>query len=333
MTPQGSDPVGHGRIIALSLIALIAVAFSDDLVETIFGQPNPWLVVVADVLLLLFAFRLIWAGQIATRRISARTAGIWYAIGAALTLGIDLYIAIAHPATLYRSFWAAALYYVAFLLLTLPALAVNPVQLVEKNSAEARERLALGMPLLVGTLGAYVASYSWQWNGGVINQEYFAQMSQVIPLVFLAVGIEGEYFRRKHGKTSMPGLTGILLGLLVLGEVMALSALVPKTDGGLAGWHGYFGLVLTAFACIAALTALIPTMSGMGDSDRSSVSGPIGTSAAGDVSGKNDHNQLVIAALPTETEPTPPESTEQVRANLDDHAVETGRSDREEVNP
>jgi hypothetical protein len=141
--------------------------------------------------------------------------------------------------------------------------------------------LALGMPLLVGTLAAYVASYAWQWNGGVVDQEYFAQMSQVIPLVFIAVGIEGQYFRRKHGKTSIPGLTGILLGLLVIGEVMALSALVPVAVGGLTGWHGYLGLVITAFACIAALTALVPTVSGTGDPERSMVSGPIETSDAG----------------------------------------------------
>jgi hypothetical protein len=162
MTPQESGPADRGSVIAWSIVVLIVMAFSDDLVEGIFRQPSPWIVIAVDVGFLLIAAALIWVGQIETRRIDIVPAGICYTAGAVLTLVTDLYIAINRPAAWYP-LWTAAAYYLAFLLLVLPAIGVNPAHLRKKDSA-SRERFALGLPLLVGTFGAYIASIGWRWT-------------------------------------------------------------------------------------------------------------------------------------------------------------------------
>ena len=274
---RGVRPSRRGFFIYSSIMVLIVMAFSDDLVEGIWGQPRPLIVIPVDVLLLLVAFALIWVGQIATERIDRSAAVTWYAIGAGIILAIDIYAVVLHPSP--YQFWASVVHYVAFVLLALVSMAVNPRHLIGTNSAEARERLALGAPLLLGTLGAYAASYAWQWTGSGVDQEYFAQMSQVIPLLFVAVGLEGQYFQRAHGKRSEGGLTAVLLTLLVVGELMALSALVPSsTQGsGLTAWHEYLGLVTTAFACTSALGALILAVLGIVDPAKSLASSATST--------------------------------------------------------
>jgi hypothetical protein len=178
------------------------MAFSDDLVELALGVTDPKTVLWVDVVLLLIAFGLTLIGQVATGRISAGAACISYAIGAALTLGVDARLAYTNPDPPYP-IWTAIFYYIGFLFLASASMAVNPLHLRGENSSETQARFVLGVPLLVGTLGAYAVSYSWQWTGAV-SREYFAQISQVIPLLFVAVGFEGGYFRRRHAETSEP---------------------------------------------------------------------------------------------------------------------------------
>jgi hypothetical protein len=246
----------------LSIIVLIAVAFSDDLVEAAQGKPDPGRVLVTDIPLLIAAFVLTMIGQLVTGRIAWLSTLILYLIGSVLTLGVDAYIARTNLVEPYP-LWPTLAYYLAFLLLVLASITVNPIRLIGKTGADVRARLASATPLLIGTLGAYAASYAWRFTGAGINQEYFAQISQVIPLLFVAIGLEGRYFQRSDGKTSEYGLTAVLLILLVMGEVMALSALVPYNGPdrpALTSWHQYFALVATAFACSAALAALVLTV-------------------------------------------------------------------------
>jgi hypothetical protein len=313
-TAQGSALAGRGFLITSSIIVLIVVAFSDDLVDGVVGHPYPKAVLVVDVPLLILAFGLIWFGQVRRGRISRQAAVIWYMLGAVFTLIIDLCIIWMEPEKRREYlFWTDLAYYAAFLLLAVVAMAVNPLHLLQKGS-ESRERLALGAPVLAGTLGAYAAGYAWQGDIAAVDREYFAQISQIIPLLFVAVALEGRYFQRSRRGTSERGLTAVLLVLLVIGELMALSALIPASvdNGGpaLTGWHQYLALVSTAFACTAALTALVLSVPGVIDPDKSLTGGTTGSSDTDQVVDSNLNGQAVH---PTPA-PTPQTASESNRA-------------------
>jgi hypothetical protein len=157
----------------------------------------------------------------------------WGAAGAALTLALD--IAVAYERVLPDTFWgdlsASLLYIVSLGLLLAATVAANPIWVRtrtgrdRRSDQEAWRRFRPALPLLIGTLAAYVGSVVY-WRElvpgsirtitdareealnnsdlagavindlcvGAVNQEYFAQVSQVTPLLLVALGIERRFF-------------------------------------------------------------------------------------------------------------------------------------------
>jgi hypothetical protein len=94
---------------------------------------------------------------------------------------------------------------------------------------------------------------------GAVDQEYFAQLSQVIPLLIVAVGFEAGVFKFRPDEPVQRAMTALTIALLCIGEVLAISTL-PRSNEGcgnvLDGWHEYAAFVLTLEAVFVALALL-----------------------------------------------------------------------------
>jgi len=105
---------------------------------------------------------------------------------------------------------------------------------------------------------------------GAVSQEYFAQVSQLIPLVLIGVGIEGRYFRTRL-KERIPRATIVFTVVwLVAGEALALSALPESNEGCgevLHGLHEYAAFVLTIEAAFVGLAMLVFALTSQDDID------------------------------------------------------------------
>lgn len=165
------------------------------------------------------------------------------------------------------------------------ALGFSPRQVVAGLAAkdEVRRRAWLvfrpAVPLLVGTLTAYMAQYyyivglnpganrsgctSQEPCVGAVDQEYFAQLSQVIPLVLVALGVEARFFQTMLESATTRAMAVFTVGLLCVAEVAALSAL-PQPNSGegelLAPAHELAAFLLTVEASVTGLSILISVL-------------------------------------------------------------------------
>ncbi|MEU4444693.1 hypothetical protein AB0K14_24795 [Actinosynnema sp. NPDC050801] len=311
-----SNPQGPGRsdswILLLVTALLIPLVFSADLIEAVNKEPDrakwPWWLLgsvdAALLLLVLLITRIFyWKSRIALQwRMVA-----WWLTGAAVTLGLDLLETLTFPV------WGDLLVsvgYVAALATILAAtVGANPFSLISarlrRHNPEAWLRYQVAIPLLFGTLAAYVGSTLWRvldvgtnrterdirftdeekellnsaslteyanyansLCSNVVDQEYFAQVSQIIPLLLVAVGLEAKFFSRNMQEASSRAITINAVLVLLGGEVLALSAL-PSSGNGcdetLQGWHEYMAFVITLQAVVIALVTLaLALLSGRG---------------------------------------------------------------------
>jgi hypothetical protein len=279
--------VNERRVPVFALFALLVpLAFSDELVSAVIDIVNIWhrweftrralanLVVYVDAVILvvvLASTSWFWRRSFSWPAFASATSG------ATLTLGIDLLDLSASrgraPAwldILMCLAWAAAL-----AILVAGVTNTSPWLLVQRGrrtrwSAEW-SRLRAIVPLLIGTLGAYLGIVWWEHALAlpydrealallaestsekleiaklVVDKEFYAQLSQVIALLIVALGLEAGYFRNTRA--------GLSLSILCLGEVMALSALA--VSGKITPWHAYLAFVIGVEACLIALSTLI----------------------------------------------------------------------------
>ena len=113
--------------------------------------------------------------------------------------------------------------------------------------------------------------------GGAVDQEYFAQISQLIPLLLIAVGLEAGFFDRfRQASVDRAAIIATVL-ILFVGEVMSLSAL-PLSNQGCLGtmspWHEYTAFILTAEACFVAIATLIWALIPRSEAARNGASPP-----------------------------------------------------------
>ena len=109
-------------------------------------------------------------------------------------------------------------------------------------------------------LGALVDSLC----SGAVDQQYFGQVSQAIPLLLVAVGLESQLFRRLSRDVAVESITWgvatITVIVLLIGEAFAISAL-PFSNKGcdnlMAGWHEYLAFIFTLEACSVGLVSLL----------------------------------------------------------------------------
>jgi hypothetical protein len=126
--------------------------------------------------------------------------------------------------------------------------------------------VAAVVPLVIGVGAAYVGeTLYWrevQAGGDHIDQEYFAQISQVLPLLAIALGFESRLTDK--GRILKPaevavGMFTVLL--LVIAEGLAISALpVDNSEVFLYTWHEYVAFIVTLYACFVVLAVLVAVL-------------------------------------------------------------------------
>ena len=131
------------------------------------------------------------------------------------------------------------------------------------ESLRIQRSLRAATPLLIGVAAAYVGeTLYWReiLEEGRIDQEYFAQMSQVIPLLAVALGVESRFADKDTGRTLIRAEVAIgvfTILLLVVAEALAISTLPVDNDKvQLFIWHEYLAFALTLYASFVALTLL-----------------------------------------------------------------------------
>jgi hypothetical protein len=194
---------------------------------------------------------------------------VWFAIGAALTLVID-WIATPWPAdgtrTLRTTNWIwliVAGYGVSTAIL---AAALVGARLRSRNrpgQAPEPQRFRFVLPLVVGTFSAFTGStyfdYITRGSHDSLNAEYFSQVSQVIPLLLIALGFEAKQFHRYARNYIGLAATIATVTIIIIGEVAALTILpMPVTEhtNAVRSWQEYAAFVATLQACSVGLVML-----------------------------------------------------------------------------
>jgi hypothetical protein len=281
------------------------------------GKERPWwALLVADTLLLtLIGYLAWWIQQNYPVRADHRTLPIWiwWTVGGGLTLALD---AVVTWGWVFRDrildhLGTSLLYAIFLAILVAATVGVNPWKLLTPNGRatnhEAWKRFRPALPLLIGTFAAYVGSVVY-WHeldpgsirtladaraaagsqdlaGAVINnlcvgavhQEYFAQLSQVIPLLLVALGVEAGFFKPLLEDPVSRAMTIFTVVMLCVGEALAISALPEPNEGCedlLYLLHEYAAFILTLEACFVALAALVwALVVSTKDKDKSTMAG------------------------------------------------------------
>jgi hypothetical protein len=269
---------------ALVAMLFLLLAFSTDLIEGITATIDPgWasenprlpreLTLPVDALLILAAV-LLGPRARSEAGIDRDATATWVLIGMVGTLAADLVFVVAYerdisvPAEVLLSLVYLPLLYVLWsgILGADPWRLVRPSDQGTPPSPTIRRSVVAAVPLVIG-VGAAYAGETLYWRevqdgGNHIDQEYFAQISQVIPLLAIALGFESRFTDR--GRELVPaelavGIFTILL--LVVAEGLAISALpVNNSDVFLYRWHEYTAFIVTLYACFVALAVLVAVL-------------------------------------------------------------------------
>ena len=294
---------GEGATFIAVFLLLIPLAYSDEIVDVPLDAFSVegwrWTLVALDAVLLALVLQCKRVIRLHLNHPPRVRIFLWWLSGAALTLGLDVMVTIQWQGVGVRmgpDLVASILYTISLTLLIAATVDASPLVLVRQFRAKRSDewmRLRVAIPLLIGTLAAYVGSTIWahglnrhatrvlapldqnhvkeftlpeQQNllatmcSGAVDQEYFAQVSQVIPLLLVALGVEAGFFWRLMRAPAHRAMTITTVFVLCIGEVLALSAL-PKSGKGcgdvLHGWHEHIAFVFTLEACFIALATLV----------------------------------------------------------------------------
>lgn len=289
--------IRHVLALVVVFLTFILLAFSGDFVDATLDltgreAPPPVILVVDSALLLLVGVvtaALHWPYE----RVSRRRLLICWSNGALLTLAPDVIWALTIAKDRYHvavDLWLASVYIASLSVLALAVVGAPPVR--RRHAGGDWTAFRAVVPLLVGTTAAYLGSTVWGWhlnplairfpdrNGdctGGVNQEYFAQLSQVIPLLLVALGIEAGLFRSRTRQTVERSVAILTVLILCIAEALAISALPVSNDDCrqlLSPWHEYVAFVTTLEASFVALavlfSALLADRGQAGGSDTSS---------------------------------------------------------------
>ncbi len=209
-------------------------AFSEEILEAIGDAVNPgqtdrigveYLLPGIDVLLMLAVFA-------ATRREAHAGWPVlwgWAWVSVGCSLAVDLGSLALPEGNLLIDLGTSVIYSAILLVLIAAAIGVSPLVVIPRSRRSVKdkepggkdewERFRVALPLLVGTFVAYVTSSLWtqefERNGvytGGVDQEYFAQLSQIVPLLLIAVGLEAGLVKlhgpRRRRPTTSTGPLG-----------------------------------------------------------------------------------------------------------------------------
>jgi hypothetical protein len=199
-------------------------------------------------------------------------------VGGVLLLALDAAVAPAvpdDPVTIFGSLLARV---VACGILFAATVGANPWRVLTRVGRAIDpggwRRFLPSVPLLIGTYAAYVGASVWYGLNeravrsvaeamevaGAIKPEYFAQLSQVIPLLLVALGLERRFFERLLKGPVQRALTIFTVLLLCAGEAIAIAALTSPNQGCgrvLYYWQEYTAFLVTLLACFIALATLV----------------------------------------------------------------------------
>jgi hypothetical protein len=220
----------------------------------------------------------------------------WWALGAALLLATDVpELFMPRNPTESPVFWFDPLIILVFIvslsILGVTTLGVNPSWILTRGGRnkhpKAWTRFFPAIPLLIGVIISNLGVLFWstldanairsvsdamdvaQREGftgdvqslcmGAITPEYFSSISQVIPLLLVALGIERRFFERFLREAVQRAVTIFTVLVLSIGELLALSVLPsPNQRCGtvLSETHELVAFTTTLTACSIGLTLL-----------------------------------------------------------------------------
>jgi hypothetical protein len=279
-----------------TFVLLFLLAFSDELLYLVGAAVQPVevtglvvLLVVDGVLLALVLFQ-IWRIRRRSERRGRWTVWLYAGVSAAGTLGTDVLVKLTdaseNPAAITAIGLVSSVLYVLSLTgLVAAVLQVSPRLLVRSRLRTEHpddwHRLRAAVPLLVGTFASYLATAWWDFglapgsdDGVVVDQQFFAQISQFIPLLIVALGIEANFFKQLLEDMATRAAAILSVAVLCLGEVLALSVLAwPKPPGEETPWffqyviqtqisraytlHNYAAFLVTSAAALIGIATLI----------------------------------------------------------------------------
>ncbi len=222
----------------------------------------------------------------------------WWGIGAAVILGCDVVLAVisSHPPTWVDQL-VAVLLALAMGLVLASSLNADPLTVVSSRKRAENpldwQRVRAVVPLVIGSYAAYAGAALW-WDArsvdvqrelppdiaaqienipvmlrgqffvfscwGAVSPRYFDQMTYVIPMLMITLGIEAGFFRRHLRDPIQRVATGVAVMVMSLGLVGALSTLPWEGLGCgqvLSKWHEYIVFVLTLQGVFIGLTTLV----------------------------------------------------------------------------
>lgn len=262
--------------LATVLMLVIGFTYSDDIVEFAddltggrFKAAAGWIVFALDGLLVIATAALRWLllrpadlKAFAKGLLTGRWGG-----GAALVVLMHLVLIgtagwranLGPGASLAVNLAASVVFVVAMTLLLLSAL----------SDAEGRTTRGWVTPIVLGTLGAQLASALWypaiereEDCAGEISAWYFSNMSYMFAFILLTLCVELNYLRRDPmdrdaGERVAPLFTVIMLALsLPLSFTVLVKADMPRC-GMAAVWHEYLTFVFTAQTMIIGLATVV----------------------------------------------------------------------------
>ncbi|NTY60112.1 hypothetical protein [Mycolicibacterium sphagni] len=253
---------------------VIGFTFSDDIVEFAldlagrrFSGAGPWLVLVVDCFLVVATAALKWRISPAPLLVFLRAlVSGWWGVGAVLVVATHL--ALISTAKYRASLGDTAVIWVS-LLVSLVFVAAMSVLLISSIAEQPGSRSWVA-PLIFGTAVVQIASALWypvidveKGCANDISSTYFSDMTNIIAVVLLTVGIELAYVRRAAqscdpARRVVPVFT---VFWLCVGEMLAFTMVVKADAGSRCGlaavWHEYLSFVVTAQALAIGLATVL----------------------------------------------------------------------------
>jgi hypothetical protein len=288
---SGDDTTRRGTGLALLAIVIIfgALAWGADFAPNV----SLWVFLVVDFFLL--ALLLVPTLRLQQLLLGGRDWGLlrWWGVGAGLLLALDVSVAVAIPQGAGPIFGNLLAYVVSYAILFAAAVGASPWRVLTRkgraSDPEGWRRFLPAVPLLIGTYAAYAGGsgifYGLDLTAvrsiteatqvarrpgvtgpvealcvGAVKPEYFAQVSQIIPLLLVALGLERRFFERLMREPVQRALTIFTVLLLCAGEAVAITMLPGGNQGCgrvLPYRLEYAAFMVTLSACFIALATLL----------------------------------------------------------------------------
>jgi hypothetical protein len=284
--------------VTLAFFTLVLLAFSDEPMSAMQQIPAVaprrwWIYLLFEVVVLTLLY---WQRHRIRKAMDLPRAwpvGLWWFGGATLMLCSDArWVGLRFPAKLpqpWEDVLEAGISALAVLILLATTIGANPLMLVasrfRKNKKKIWKGLRAAIPLMVGIFFAYLASMWWDRSleptsndgSSTVDVQFFAQASQVLPLLIVALGYEIGTFREAMRRPAQRASAIVSLVFLCVGEVLALSVLIHPSDeagttltnliAALRGkapawdlefsWHIYSAFVVVTMAGLIGLATLV----------------------------------------------------------------------------